>query len=239
MRILIAMKSTRLIEIDALRGLAVLSMVVFHAMVDAHLLGIMSFDPFSWPWRLGVIPLQVLFLGLVGLSLVLSSRGFGEQLKRGVWVFACGFLVTLSTWVLFPDDYVRFGILQCIGVSIPLAYGFKRRPGLAIPVALAVLGIGLFLATIRVGGEWFLALGLYPVGFSSLDYFPLFPWFAAVLGGVWVGSRVYAQRRPTRLAILGKIPGISLLGRHSLVIYLLHQPVLYFSLWALSHWNFL
>ena len=230
------MRTNRLIEIDALRGLAVACMIVFHAAVDAQLLGFFSFDPAGWPLIVLVRAVQFLFLGLVGVSVYLSGRGVGEQVGRGLKVFLCGMVVTLATWVVFPDEYVRFGVLQCIGLSIPVVALFKKRPVVALAVAAAVFGLGEWFLSFTVETPWLLWLGPHRADFVSLDYFPLLPWMAVPLVGLFVGSILYAERQPTALAGLGHLPGLSFLGRHALAVYLLHQPVLYFTLWAFSHW---
>lgn len=230
------MKTNRLIEIDALRGLAVACMIVFHAAVDAQLLGMFSFDPYGRPLIVVVRAVQFLFLGLVGVSVYLSSRGVRAQAVRGAKIFLAGMLVSVATWVVFPGEYVRFGVLQCIGVAVPVVTLFKRRPAWALVVAFVVFGVGEWFLSQTVETPWLLWLGLHRADLVSLDYFPILPWLAAPLVGLFVGSVVYAKGQPTALAGLGRVPGLSFLGRHALAVYLLHQPVLYFSLWAFSHW---
>lgn len=231
------MKTVRLIEIDALRGLAVASMIVFHALFDAQLVGLVQgFDLFAGWWLVFGRIVQFIFLGLVGVSISLSSRGGWAQARRGAWIFWCGLLVSFATWTLFPVDFVKFGILHCIGLSIPLVFLFKKRPEWALLAAVLVFGVGEFFLKQTVESPWLFWIGLNRVDFVSLDYFPILPWLAAPLVGLFVGSRVYAQGKPTRLAGLAGVPGLTFLGRHALAVYLLHQPVLYFSLWGLSHW---
>lgn len=233
------MKTIRLIEIDALRGLAVASMIVFHALFDAQLLGLIPDQHlFSGSWLVFGRVVQFIFLGLVGVSIYLSSRGLEAQLKRGAWIFGAGLLVSVATWVIFPEDFVKFGILHCIGLSIPLVFLFKRRPMWCLPVAAFVFFLGELFLRQTVENPWLFWLGLHRADFASFDYFPILPWLAVPLVGLFVGSRLYAKGQPTRLVALAGVPGLSFLGRHALAVYLLHQPVLYFSLWGLSHWIF-
>lgn len=227
----------RLIEVDALRGLAVLGMVCFHALFDAQLVGLVEgFQLFEWPWVIFSRSVQFLFLGLVGVSVYLSSRNFSAQLKRGSWIFSCGLLVSVVTYFIFSQDYVRFGVLQFIGLSIPILFFFKWRPYLALLFAVPIFILGEFFLNQTVENSWLLWLGLHRADFSSLDYFPLLPWLSAPLVGVFVGSCLYAQRQETALVRLAQVPCLVFMGRHALAIYLLHQPVLYFSLWWLSYW---
>lgn len=226
--------AVRLMEIDALRGIAILCMVLFHAAFDGMMLDLWDFEPYGWPLIIFVRAVQFLFLGLVGVSVALSSRSMKGQVKRGLGIFAAGLLVTLATWILFPTEYVRFGVLHFIGVVVPLVALLKGRKGLAILLALAGFLLGEYLGGMRVESGWLFWLGLRDAGFASLDYFPIFPWIAAPLVGLVLGEWIYAERRSTHLAVLAKVPGLTAMGRHSLAIYLLHQPVLYFTLWGLS-----
>ncbi|MEK9159622.1 MAG: heparan-alpha-glucosaminide N-acetyltransferase [Patescibacteria group bacterium] len=226
--------TVRLMEIDALRGLAILCMVLFHAAYDAMMLGMLDFEPYGWPLIIFVRAVQFLFLGLVGVSVALSGRGFAGQARRGAWIFCAGMLVTLATWIFFPTEFVRFGVLHLIGVSVPIVALFKERRVLAVCMALASFFVGQVLSGMTVERGWLFWLGLREAGFASLDYFPIFPWIAAPLVGLVVGEWVYRGRQPTRLAVLAKLPGLTAMGRHSLAIYLLHQPVLYFTLWGLK-----
>jgi uncharacterized membrane protein len=231
------MKTVRLIEIDALRGVAVALMVLFHGLLDAQLLQLLpALHLFEGPWIVFARLVQFVFLGLVGVSIFLSSRGFEAQLKRGVRIFLWGLAVSLGTWLVYPDDYVQFGILHCIGLAIPLVYLFKKKPYVGLWLAVLVFVLGEIFLRQTVESPYLFWLGLHRADFSSLDYFPIFPWLAVPLVGLWLGSRLYVSGQPTRLARLGKIPGLTFLGRHALAVYLLHQPLLYFSLWGLSHW---
>lgn len=226
--------ASRLIEIDALRGIAIVGMVLFHAAFHWMILGMWDFEPYGWPLIIFVRIVQFLFLGLAGVSISLSSRGWKDQLKRGAMIFGCGMLVSFATWILFPSEFVKFGVLHFIGVAVPLVALFKGRKGLALGAAAVSFMVGEYFLSLTVGTKALFWLGLTYWGFASLDYFPLFPWLAVPLVGLVVGEVLYKKREPTRLAALGRVPGLSALGRHSLAIYLLHQPILYFTLWGLS-----
>lgn len=226
--------SSRLTEIDALRGIAILGMVFFHAAFDGILLGFWSFDPYGWPIIILVRAAQFLFLGLLGVSVSLSSRGVLQQLWRGAGIFCGGILVSFATWIIFPQEYVRFGVLHFIGVAVPIIALFKKRPWLALCAAVASFIFGQILSGYFVQSEWWIWLGLRPVYFTTLDYFPLLPWLAAPLIGLVLGEYLYGKNRKARFGFLARRNGLAALGRHSLAIYFLHQPILYFTLWALS-----
>lgn len=224
----------RLIEIDALRGIAIVCMVFFHGAFDWMVLGQWSFEPYEWPLIVLVRAVQFLFLGLVGVSVALSRRSVREQVKRGAVIFACGLLVSLATWVAFPEEYVRFGVLHFIGMVVPLVALLKGKRVWALAVAILCFVAGQAMNGMSVETPWLLWLGFRPEHFSTLDYFPLMQWLAVPLVGLVIGETVYKKGEPTALEWLGSVLGLAALGRHSLAIYLLHQPVLYFTLWALS-----
>lgn len=169
---------------------------------------------------------QFLFLGLVGVSIFLSQKNFSQQCVRAFKIFLCGMLVTLATYFVAPDEYVKFGVLHFIAVAIPIVYFFKKRPKAAILFAIFSFFLGRYFSSLNVESPYLFWLGLVRNDFASLDFFPIFPWISAPLIGMLLAGWIYKKREPTKLSFLAKIPVLMLLGRHSLAIYLLHQPIL-------------
>jgi uncharacterized membrane protein len=246
-------------EIDAMRGVAIITMIVYHTMWDL------------WYWR--VFPDVVLwdgfwkywqrftagtFLILVGVSLTLvyrrerarrepGARIFRKFLLRGLKIFGLGMIITVVVTVA-GVGYVDFGILHLIGVSTILAYPFLRFTWLNLALWVAFSAAGKWIETIRfdgrwisiplgstmfvffLDGRWLTPLGVTPTRYPAVDYFPLIPWFGVVLLGVWFGNWFYANnRRLIPLPDWGDVPpirGLRFLGRHSLTIYLIHQPLI-------------
>lgn len=231
-------EGSRLVEIDAARGVAILMMVVYHTVFDLDFLGIAPVDALGAPWRVFAYATASLFLLIVGISLVVSRARAGRDagglvpagkfLRRGAGIFALGLLVTFATWLYLPQNYVVFGILHLIGVSVmlsPLFFRFERWN--------IVLGAGVVLAGWAIAGTtgpaFLLPLGIMPPGFASFDYTPLFPWLGVVLVGLGLGSVLYAGGvRQFRIPPVPDrvVAPFTFLGRHSLVIYLIHQPVI-------------
>lgn len=194
-------------------------MIIFHFFFDLDYLGILENDMYAGFWLVVARFGQFLFLGLVGVSIALSRRSFGGQIKRGLWIFLCGMLVSFVTWIFAGEDYVKFGVLHFIGVAAVLVYFFKARPKGALIVAVLSFIIGRYFAAIETQ-NWF----LFPVGivrndFSSLDFFPIFPWISVVLIGLVLGEKKLWPKFKSPLFLI-------YLGRHSLIIYLIHQPIL-------------
>ncbi len=236
--------SERFWEVDSLRGVAIVMMIAFHLLFDLDYFRGPGFDLYSGFWFLFGRATVLIFLLLTGVSLTLSySRALkggvvkpSRYLKRGLRIFLYGLAITLITWLLLPKGVIVFGVLHLIGISIILAYPFLkfRIPNLLLGIVLIILG--LFLQTLVFDFPWLLWLGLKPPAFYSFDYLPLLPWFGVVLIGIFLGNFLYPNyRRGFGIRDLsGFIPfrALSFLGRHSLIIYLLHQPVLLALLYA-------
>ncbi len=226
--------SKRLVEIDALRGLAVFLMAVYHFAFDGWFMGLWDLDLNNWPmYTLGMF-VRFVFLGLVGVSIVLSSRDFGAQVKRGAYIFALGMILTIGTAIITPGYTIWFGILHMIGVSIPIVSLFKGRPRLALFTALFIWLSKFFIQGKTINSSALLWLGIKYPGFASLDYFPLIPWLTVPLVGIAVGHYLYGKRQATKLKVLAKIPGLTWLGRHALLVYMIHQPAIlsFLYLWT-------
>lgn len=230
--------ASRFREIDTARGIAILMMIVFHMVFDLNFFMIVPVDVSTGFWRWFAMATASLFLFVVGISLVVSHArsttklsGFAltkKFLKRGAGIFALGLLVTLATWLYLPEGFILFGILHLIGVSVMLFPLFFRFGKYNIILGLLCVAGGFFIGTIQ-GPVWLLPLGIYPASFTSVDYTPLIPWFGAVLVGVGVGEFLYTGgfRRFTVPHLSDRIAvPLAFLGQHSLLIYLVHQPVI-------------
>lgn len=229
---------SRLWEIDLFRGIAILMMIVFHTVFDLSFFSIAPVDVSDGFWRYFAYMTASLFLMIVGVSLIISHARAGLKLSgvslakkyfiRGAGIFALGLLVTFGTWLYLREGFVIFGILHLIGISIMLSPLFFRFGKLNILFGLACLPVGWIISGLS-DPAFLLPLGIIPHGFSSVDYTPLFPWFGMVLIGMGLGEYLYAGG--VRQFSLKPLPDLlvaplSFLGRHSLVIYLVHQPVI-------------
>ena len=235
-------------EIDLLRGVAIIMMVFYHMLYDLNRFGGLELGIHTGFWRFFAFATASLFLLLVGISLTLSyartthmssvQRLFPKYLNRGVRIFAWGLVITAVTWVMLRDGFVRWGILHLIGLSIILAFPLLRLRYGNLVLGTLFLLLGVLIGNIRVECPWLLWLGLVPAQFTSADYFPVLPWFGVVLIGVFVGNLLYPHyQRNFRLQDRSHVPmihGINFLGQHSLLIYLVHQPVLITALFLVG-----
>lgn len=233
-------------ELDALRGFAVLLMIFSNCVLDLQHLGMLEIEYaegfWKWPGRVTA----GLFITIAGASLTLSAARFSgpgpapfsRYLRRGAKLCGIGMIITLATSVFAPQRPIVFGVLHLIGVGIVLAFPLLglRWANLLLAACLVIPGAMIF-ARFRVDTPWLLWLGLRPEGFRSLDYTPLVPWFGVILIGVFLGQRIYPDgNRIWRLSTHPGSPALRLLskaGEHSLLIYLLHQPVLLALLYCL------
>lgn len=230
--------ASRFREIDITRGIAILMMIVFHTVFDLNFFMILPVNVSTGFWRWFAMATASLFLLVVGVSLVISHARSATKLTgfplakkflyRGAGILAFGLLVTLATWLYLHEGFVIFGILHLIGVSVMLSPLFFRFGKYNILLGLVCIVAGFFIGNIP-GPVWLIPLGIYPASFISVDYTPLIPWFGAVLIGMGAGELLYSGgiRRFAVPHLRDQIAvPLAVLGQHSLIIYLVHQPVI-------------
>ncbi len=224
-------------------------MILFHSVFDLDYLDVYKVDIHSCFWFYFARLTASIFLLLVGVSLVLSysraeRRDRAEQfrlrlLKRSIWIFSLAMGITLVTYLLLGSGFIIFGVLHLIGVSLLLAYPFLKLHKINALMGLLCILLGLYFQNLTVGYPWLLWLGLAPAEFYSLDYFPLFPWFGVILMGMALGDLLYRgyRRRMDLPDLSGSyfVKPFAFLGRNSLAIYFIHQPVLLFLFYL---WGF-
>jgi uncharacterized membrane protein len=250
--------SQRYWELDALRGLAITLMVAYHAAYDLTHFGYYHANVFVGGWRIFGRTSAILFLLLVGCSLAISyartprpTHDWGvwkRYLVRGLKLWGWGMVITAFTWIYTGQPVILFGILHLIGVSTILAYPFlwlgslsRRSHWILLPVSLILIFLGIRLNAIPIGHPWLMWLGLRPPSLYQMDYFPLLPWLGVVLLGIFTGQVCYPFGQPgfalPDLVNRSGIRQLVWLGRRSLIIYLLHQPVLFIVFSALKGFN--
>jgi len=235
-------KHSRIVAFDILRGIALIAMASYHFTWDLENFGYTSpgLTAFGW-WKFYARCIASTFLILVGVSLFLAH---GRQIrwpgfwKRFAMVAGAAVAISVVTYIATPDGFIFFGILHEIALASVLGLAFLRLPALLTAIVAALV----IAAPYYLRSEFFDHPALWWVGLSatnprSNDYVPLFPWFGAVLAGIAV---VKFASTSGLLARLGTwVPGgwskpLTFIGRHSLAFYLIHQPLLFGSVWVFS-----
>lgn len=158
-----------------------------------------------------------------------GSGVFRKYLKRGLKLFSLGLLLTAVSRIFMEERYIAFGILHFFGVASVLAYPLLPLKKGALLSGVFFTLVGFFLRERSFYFSTLLWLGFRPEAFRSLDYFPIFPWFGVLLLGLYLGNTFYPEsRRLFTFPDLSEIRTVKYLcavGRHSLFIYFIHQPL--------------
>ncbi len=240
--------SSRFCLIDAIRAIAIINMVAYHLCYDI-------FCNFGvWPNFYRAVPFIIwerficcTFIIVSGISVNFSHHGY----RRGILINLCGFLITIITVLFMPDQAIWFGVLNLHGCAMLITFALRRELSRIKPLIGALIFFVLFMLLYGVPNGFiglfnlplihlpdalyqyrFLAfLGFPSWDFSSSDYFPLIPWTFLYLFGfeLW---RLIAEKGYDR-CFRKKIPVLDFIGRHSLSIYLIHQPLLYGVCWLI------
>jgi uncharacterized membrane protein len=210
-------------ELDFLRAAAIMLMVTYHLAYDLkEFMGLMVDYQAPFWYTIGKTA-ALLFIFLSGISNGLSNA----PVRRGVKVLFCGLGISVVTYLFLKEEYVRFGILHYLGMTMifsPWLFRLSSRMLLALAACSACLGF--WFSGLIVNTAFLLPLGLKYPGFSTIDYFPVFPYLAVTILGM-LTYRIYYKERRKPLIRLRAIPkSFQWLSRNSLVIYLVHQPVI-------------
>ena len=235
-------KTQRVPFIDEVRGFAIICMVVYHffylylSMFPVNI-------PFFYSKTMYVI--WAIFAGSFIFISGTACRFSRNNLERGVICFGCGILVTVVTQIATPEMAIRFGILHMLGISMIL-YHFLAKIPKKVPTKIAVPILSLlFFLTYNIRSKFiyipfigsiiipqgiyelnFFPIGFYSPDFSSSDYFSLFPWFFLFFLGTYFG-RVVLDKKLPEFFYKSHIKPLALIGRNTMIIYLLHQPIIY------------
>lgn len=227
-------KSARLVEVDIIRGMAILGVVVFHIVWDLEFTGFISGFAFHPIWLGFGNLLAGTFMFLVGCSLVLAhARTFKKRafLKRLLVVALAAFVISAVTWFAFPNSFIYYGILHAITVASLISFLFLKLPVLLIIFAGVIsLLLPQWFSFETFDTRWLAWTGLYNLAPSSNDFVPLFPWVGLSILGVAFAKFVNLPKRSSALSSKTRnnpiVKFIAWAGQKSLPIYLLHQPIL-------------
>lgn len=234
----------RFYELDVSRGIAIVMMIVFHLLWDLDYFQFISIELYHGFWKLFQVATATLFLLIVGISAVMSAKNLNllQRLKkcsaRSAKIVGIAGIITGVTYFFMPDNYIFFGILHLIGISIFLSSFFVRLIYTNLIIGIVLIIIGNLLKQLTFSFKWLVWLGFEYGSLSTVDYYPLLLWFGVILIGIFLGNILYNHdKRLFRWLQIEEnrfFTIFSYLGRHSLVIYLIHQPILFGLLYLLS-----
>ncbi len=224
-------KKKRIDAIDAARGLALVLMVIHHFLIDlVNLCG----APL-WIFSNPVFDvLHYVFAGLFIFLAGLCCRFSHSNLRRGILCLLIAMGITVVSSLPLIDDPIRFGVLHLLGFSM-VFFALTHRawdaiPRKAAPVFYIVMTVftAWLVAHTSIGpaARWLFPFGWFEEGFYTADWFPIFPWVFVFLLGTWAGLYVVERKLPERFYAF-TCPVLPQIGRKSLLIYVLHQPILY------------
>jgi len=213
--------------LDTLRGIAVVWMIIFHTSYDMHMLGMVDWNFSSGFWFAFPRVIAFTFLFCVGASLnyAHAPRVNWKSLRlRSLKLGLAALAVSLGTYFIFPGQWIYFGTLHCIFFGSLFGALVVNRRSLAWALLFTII---VLQYVVGYDIEWISNLLQKP----SMDFIPIYPWFWAVLLGLLSGPHLSGNKY---LKDLQAPALLEFLGTHSLKIYLIHQPVIYGTLWVIS-----
>ncbi len=241
-----AVQAARLLPLDLGRTAALLGMIVYHFTYDLQMFGLVPAGTAGSGWLFWLArSVAGSFLMFAGISLWLAhGHGFraAAVVRRWLRVVAAAALVTLVTRLALPDYYIFFGILHSIALCSLIGLLFLRLPAwLTLLAAAAAVAAPWALAGPAFDAGWMRFLGLHTQPTNAVDFVPLFPWLGPFLFGLafarlaeQAGLIAPAERWSATASPL--LQRLGWPGRHTLAIYLLHQPIPFAALWVWVFW---
>lgn len=228
--------------IDAARGFALINMVAYHLLYD--LFAVYSLDPdfaFSTPAMIWSRGIGFAFIILSGVSVNFSRHGY----RRGLIVLIGAAAITAATLIFVPSELIWFGVLHFLGCAILITFALRKAlskpdPRICAAASLVLFAmlygmprgyLGFFTARLielpeaLYASPYLAIIGLPSKGFHSADYYPLLPWIFLYFFGFFLWRIIRMKGLDKYLT--RRIPVLDFIGRHSFVIYMLHQPVLF------------
>ncbi len=226
------MSSERFDRLDALRGLAIVWMAVFHFLFDLNHFG--YFEPRHqfhrdtlWVAQRTVILSLFLFSSGLALAVALDAgQRWGRFWRRWAQIAGCALLVSLGSALMFPKSFIFFGVLHGIAVMLVLArLAAPLRGGLWLLAAAAIL-LPFVVQHPAFDGRALSWTGLVTRKPLTEDYVPVLPWIGVMLAGLASGQWLLARHRAVLSGPLPRgLAPLATLGRWSLTVYMLHQPL--------------
>ncbi|TRZ87586.1 MAG: DUF1624 domain-containing protein [Methanosarcinales archaeon] len=224
------LEQERIQTIDLIKGIDIVFMVLFNYSVTLDYFRLIP-KPSNYLYQY-ILPFSIasIFIFMSGVTSYISYERNKEKLTRkyfirGINLLFFASLITLFSYVFVPQYTIFFGILHFFAVSSFLIPFFIKFNKLNLIAGLSIILSGVYLQQQTFNFSYLFWLGFVPENLSTFDYFPLIPWFGVILLGVYYGR--YIIEKTANIMFKRKIPSIfTFLGKHSLTVYLFHQPAL-------------
>lgn len=223
------MKKGRIWEVDFLRVVAIVLMTIFHFIYDLREFAGINIDYRDAPWRQIGTSAALLFMFISGISSGLSR----STVSRGIKVLGYGMIVTVATYIAIPDIYIRFGILHFLGASMILSPVLRRLNNWVLAILAAIIAYNPFSGLVLNSGI-LLPLGIKYRGFASADYYPLVPYLSVFILGI-LAYKLYYYKKQSFFSFSIENPYLTYISKNSLIIYLIHQPIIIAGLYLLNY----
>ncbi len=228
-----ALKKERYHLLDMFRGICIILVVFYHAMYN--LSSIFGID--VWLFKSTIMDLlQIFFVMCLAIISGVSSSLTRSNAKRGLKTLGAGLVVTVVTYFAMPDQLIIFGILHFFGAAMLLYAAAESLfekipmiPGAVVSLLLFIITLIAFPIEIEPTNEFArYSLGIlgFETGLYSADYYPIFPWIFIFLTGCFLG-RPFKRGTAPEFFSLNPVRFLSFAGRHTLLVYLIHQPIIY------------
>ena len=224
------LKTSRYPVIDCIRGFAIIAMIAYHFGFDLNMQGYISQDiNHNSNWQVARSLILGTFLFVAGFSMALATnQNIKRRLIRLVRIAACAVLVSIGSYFMFPDSWIFFGVLHFVLVGSLICWLVMPYQKLLLILAMSLLTVGILYQSPIFNSPFLQWLGMMTYKPITEDYVPLLPWLGLMMIGARMGQLALTK---SKLWLFDyKLSSILLpvqwLGQHSLIVYMLHQPIL-------------
>ena len=224
------LKTSRYPVIDCIRGCAIIAMIAYHFGFDLNMQGYISQDVnHNSNWQVARSLILGTFLFVAGFCMALAeNKNITRRLIRLVQIAACAILVSIGSYFMFPDSWIFFGVLHFVLVGSLICWLVMPYQKLLLIFAMSILTIGIFYESPVFNRPFLQWLGMMTYKPITEDYVPLLPWLGVMMIGARMGQWALTN---SKLWLFDYKPSsilfpVQWLGQHSLIVYMLHQPIL-------------
>lgn len=243
-------KKKRLFLLDEIRGLAVIAMVIYHAFYSMTF--IFNIEA-VYPIMYAIMPYEpIIPITFITISGIVSAYS-KSNLKRGIIIFSIALIITLATCIVIPEQAILFGILHFLGIGL-IIYSLLKERFDKVPIHIGfIISLILFIVSYNIprGVIGFIPypnidipkqlysvyalsfLGFPSEDFVSSDYFPIIPNLFLLFAGTFIGRYLKEIKTP-ELLYKKLCPPLDFIGKHALIIYVVHQPLIIGTLYLIT-----